>query len=182
VKTFESYCHAFFREKQQNSRKNRRLVNEFFFHLFGMTMKNIWLIIGAGGSFLVSGLHIYVVAVGAAAYRYFGAGEKFARAAEAGSWLPALVTLGIVLVFAILGVYALSGAKLMPKLPQMRYVILGTGIVYTLRGLVLIFELGVAMNVFAWRDGIRAQDPIFSAVSLSLGVVHLIGWRLLARS
>lgn len=145
---------------------------------------NIWLCLGAIGSFSVSALHVYVIAKGAEAYRYFGAGEDFARGAEAGAWFPALATSGIVVIFAVLGVYALAGAGILRGLsqiqfPQMRLVILGTGIVYTLRGLLLFAELAMSLNIFSWRDGVRSQDPYFSAVSLALGIVHLVGWRML---
>ncbi len=142
-------------------------------------MKNIWLVIGAGGSFFVAVLHVFVIIKGAEAYRYFGAGEEFARASDAGLLFPAIATSVIVLIFTVLGVYALSGAGVVRALPFFRAVILFTGIVYTLRGLALVVELSAALNLFAWRDGIRAQDPYFSLVSLCLGLIHLWGWRML---
>jgi hypothetical protein len=144
-------------------------------------MRNYWLLAGAMGSFLVSALHIYVIAQGAWAYRYFGAGEKFARASEAGRMFPALETSIIVVIFALLGVYALSGAGVVRVLPHLRAVVLFTGACYTLRGLVLFVELASRLNIFVWRDGVRPQDPLFSGVSLFLGVLHLIGWYLLRK-
>lgn len=139
-------------------------------------MQNSWLITGALCSFLVAALHIGVIIGGAPAYRYFGAGEEFARAQERGSYRPALITSGIVVVFAVLGVYALSAAGSIRLLPRANYVVLATGIVYTLRGLAVFLELGITLNLFAWRDGIRPQDPWFSAASLLFGIIHILGW------
>jgi hypothetical protein len=152
-----------------------------FFKFITQTMRHYWLLLGAAGSFLVSALHIFVIAQGAWAYRYFGAGEEFARASEAGQMLPAIVTLIIVIIFAILGVYALAGAGVVRVLPYLRAVVLFTGVCYTLRGLVLFAELAAQLNIFAWRDGVRPQDPVFSGVSLLLGVVHLVGWYFLRK-
>lgn len=139
-------------------------------------IKNIWLVCGAMASFLVAALHIYIIIAGAPGYRYFGAGEEFAQAAETGKYFPAIVTSGIVIMFVVFGVFALAGAGVIQELPLMRYIILLVGIGYTLRGFVLFVELAASLNIFAWREGVRPQDPIFSAVSLLFGVVHLLGW------
>jgi hypothetical protein len=134
------------------------------------------LLAGAVGSFLVSLLHIFIIAQGAWAYRYFGAGEEFARAREAGRMFPAIVTFLIVVIFAVLGVFALSGAGMVKTLPYMQGVVLFAGFCYTLRGLLVFVELASTWNLFVWRDGVRPQDPVFSGVSLLFGVLHLLGW------
>jgi hypothetical protein len=144
-------------------------------------MRNYWLLAGAAGSFLVSALHIFVIAEGAWAYRYFGAGEEFARASETGQMFPAIATSVIVVIFALLGVFALSGAGVVRALPYLRAVVLFAGVCYTLRGLVLFVELASQLNIFTWRDGVRPQDPVFSGVSLLLGVLHLVGWYFLRK-
>jgi len=54
-------------------------------------------------SFLVAALHVGIIAAGASAYRYFGAGESMARLAEQGSALPAVVTAGATALFVLAG-------------------------------------------------------------------------------
>ncbi len=82
-------------------------------------------------------LHFVIIFVGAPAYRYFGAGERMAVRDERGDPLPAVITAGLTLVFAIWAGYAFSGAGLIRRLPFLRAVLSSVGIVYTLRGLVL---------------------------------------------
>ncbi|HWN41645.1 MAG TPA: hypothetical protein VNW71_05455, partial [Thermoanaerobaculia bacterium] len=52
-------------------------------------------------SVAIAALHVEIVFFGAPAYRYFGAGEDMARQAEAGSFVPAAMTLAIAAVFAV---------------------------------------------------------------------------------
>lgn len=54
-----------------------------------------WLILGGILSALAAVLHVAVIVSGPPWYRFFGAGEAMARAAERGSFTPALVTLAI---------------------------------------------------------------------------------------
>lgn len=61
--------------------------------------------------------HLACIALGAPAYRFMGAGERMARAVEAGSLKPALITLAIACVLFVWAGYAFSGAGLVPRLP-----------------------------------------------------------------
>ena len=132
---------------------------------------NTLLLMGAVGSFVVSVLHLWIAWKGAPAYRYFGAGEEMAKAAERGSPIPAVVTLGIALVFAVFGWYALAAAGLTITLPFQTAVLWGIGAIFTLRGLVVLVEL----VMLGQGKRIPAQNPWFSLVSLSIGLVHLLG-------
>ena len=71
-------------------------------------------------SFVVAALHIWIIAVGAPAYRYTGAGETMVRLAEHGSRLPALVTIGALALFVLAGLYPLSASGVLPRLPWLR--------------------------------------------------------------
>ena len=62
-------------------------------------MRKVLFAIGGGLSFAVALLHIAIIFIGAPAYRYFGAGERMAQQAELGSWVPAIVTLVVAVVF-----------------------------------------------------------------------------------
>ena len=100
--------------------------------------RNWWLIAGGLLSAVAALLHLAIIAGGPEWYRFFGAGEGMARAAERGSPTPALITIGIAAVLALWSAYAFAGAGLIPRLPLMRTaLVLITGI-YLLRALALL--------------------------------------------
>lgn len=66
---------------------------------------------------LASFAHLACIAIGARAYRYMGAGERMARAVEAGRVRPTVITLAIAGVLLIWAAYAFSGAGLVRRLP-----------------------------------------------------------------
>ena len=100
-------------------------------------MRNGWLIAGGALSAGAAVLHLAVIAGGPAWYRFFGAGEGMARAAERGSPRPAVITLGIATVLAIWAAYAFSGAGLLPRLPLLRAGLLVITAIYLARGSIL---------------------------------------------
>lgn len=127
------------------------------------------LLVGAALSALAALLHVAIIFGGAPWYRFFGAGERMARAAEAGHLRPTLITIGIASILALWSLYALSGAGLIAPLPLLRSgLCLITGI-YLLRGLAILPLLTVA----------RAHSTPFliwsSLVCLGFGLVHLLG-------
>jgi hypothetical protein len=138
-------------------------------------MLNIPLLLASAGSFIVAIAHIVIIFVGANAYRYFGAGEKMAQMAERGSPAPALITAALVCVFALWGYYPLTAMGFSKPLPLLRPALIVIGCIYTLRGLLVVVELAARMNVFTFRDGVRPQDPWFSAASLAVGICYLWG-------
>jgi len=116
-------------------------------------------------SFIVAALHVVIIAAGAPAYRYTGAGETMVRLAERGSPIPAVVTSGAVLAFVLAGLYPLSGAGWLPRLPLLRLGLVCIAAVYTARGLVLVAQLAHA--------GTPTRELMFSAISLSIGLVYI---------
>jgi hypothetical protein len=132
--------------------------------------RNLWLIVGAVGSLGVAALHAVIIFVGAPGYRYFGAPD-LAVLVERGSAIPALLTTGIVLLFAAWAAYAFSGAGILRPVPLLRTGLVLIAFVYMLRGLLLEPEL-----VGLTRGTLRAaRAAAFSAVSLGLGLVHVAG-------
>ena len=101
--------------------------------------------LAASLSFAVAAVHLVIIFIGAPAYRFFDAGEQMARAAEAGSTLPALLTLGITIVLAVFGVYALAGAQDIPRLPFQRFALWAITGIYLLRGAAIFVELTVRL-------------------------------------
>jgi len=97
-----------------------------------------WLVVGGLLSAVAATLHLAIIVGGPSWYRFFGAGEGMATAAERGSPTPMLVTLGIALLLGIWALYAFSGASLIRRLPLLRTGLVTIAAIYMLRGLVLI--------------------------------------------
>lgn len=131
--------------------------------------RNPALIIGGLLSVAASLLHIGCIFGGPAWYRFFGAGEGLARAAERGEAFPAVITSGIAAVLAIWAAYAFSGTGLLPRLPLLRTGLVVISAIYLLRGLVLIPALvingGDVMPFILWS----------SLIVLVYGLAYAIG-------
>ncbi|MDP9989878.1 fatty acid desaturase [Variovorax boronicumulans] len=130
---------------------------------------NIFLIVGAALSAIAALLHICVIFGGPAWYRFFGAGERIARGAEAGHWYPPIVTLLIAGVLGVWAAYALSGAGVLQPLPLLAFVLPAITSVYLLRGLVAV------VLFVSDRRRLSAFWVWSSAICFALGLVHLIG-------
>ncbi len=130
----------------------------------------VLLILGGSANFLIAALHVVIIILGAPAYLYFGRAD-LALLAEQGSPIPALATAALVAVFAVFGLYALSGAGVIRKLPLLTIALYGIGAVYLLRGLVIILDLTrlVRGEIYPLRQ------TVFSAVALVIGLLYLIG-------
>lgn len=139
---------------------------------------NIFLILGAVFSSLAALLHVGVILGGGPWYRFFGAGEKFASAAEAGKAYPAVVTAGIALMLAAWAGFALSGAGVTAPWPFLKFGLSAITAIYLLRGAVIF-----PMLLFA-RSKVTPLLLWSSAVCLVIGGVHLVGlaqvWETLA--
>jgi hypothetical protein len=96
---------------------------------------------------------------------------------------PALLasSLFVALIFAIWGLYGLSGAGLIRRLPLLRLGLIVIGAIYTLRGLLLIPLLLASLGLLASPAPILPQALLASLVSLVTGCLYLagtlIGWR-----
>ncbi|MBI1936552.1 MAG: hypothetical protein HYS25_00355 [Ignavibacteriales bacterium] len=122
-------------------------------------------------SFGVALLHLVIIFIGADAYRYFGAGEEMALLAESGSLQPALVTFVITIFFSLFGLYGLSGANIILRLPFLKWFLLAIGSIYALRGLAVIGEIIVIFE----KPVYPLRMIIFSLVSLIAGIFYLAG-------
>ncbi len=132
------------------------------------------LIIAAILSFCAALLHIAVILGGANWYRFFGAGEGMAKLAESGSRYPMVVTSIIAFVLAVWGLYALSGAGVIPRLPLLRLALCAITAVYLTRGLA-----GLVLPFVSNHPAIAANSVTFWLVSSSIccvfGIVYLLG-------
>ena len=130
--------------------------------------RNPWLIAGGWLSIAASLLHVGCVIGGPDWYRFFGAGEAMAKAAERGEIYPALVTFGIAAILAIWAAYAFAGAGVIRRLPLMKTALVAISAIYLLRGLALV---PIALNP-------AAQTPFniwSSLIVLAYGVVYALG-------
>lgn len=137
--------------------------------------RNLPLLVGAALSAVAAILHLAIIAGGAPWYRFFGAGEVMARAAEQGRWYPAVVTAAIAALLATWSAYALSGGGAITALPLLRPALLAITAIYLLRGLVIVPVL-VLPRTKATTFGLWS-----SGICLVFGVVHALGvwqaWR-----
>ena len=135
-------------------------------------MGNLLLRLGGALSFAIALLHIAIIFIGAPAYRYFGAGEDMATAAETGSAVPGAMTLVLAAIFTIWGFYALSGAGAIRRLPLLTIALVLIGAVYTLRGTAVVQQL---FQIATSSAEVAPREVIFSLVSLVTGLFYLIG-------
>ena len=138
-----------------------------------MKVTNPWLIAGGWMSVVAAVMHIACIFGGPDWYRFFGAGEPIAQAAERGSWVPALMTLAIASILAIWAAYAFSGAGLLPRLPLMRTALVVISGIYLARGLIILYPPLFNRSDLSWTFMLWS-----SLIVLTMGLVYAIGtWR-----
>lgn len=93
------------------------------------------LILGGTLSASAAFAHLACIVLGPPAYRFMGAGERMARAVEAGSKRPTFITVAIAVVLFAWAAYAFSGAGLIGHLPLTGFVLPAISLVYLLRAL-----------------------------------------------
>lgn len=135
--------------------------------LHDMNLGSALLMAGGVLSAAAALLHLVVIAYGAPAYRYFGAGERLATLAENRSPVPALLTLGIAVTLAGFAAYAFAGAEML-TLPWTRTVVFAIGALYSARGLALFPVLVV-------RRRASRFDVVSSLVVLVMGLAYVAG-------
>lgn len=132
---------------------------------------NTALLIAACLSAIAALLHVGIVFGGAPWYRFFGAGERMASAAAAGSVYPTLVTLGIATVLALWSAYALSGAGVIQALPWRKLALCAITAIYLVRGLAIV-------PLLAWAPSQATAFLVWSSlICILYGAIHLLGLR-----
>lgn len=131
----------------------------------------------AGLSSLAVALFQVVLGFSPTLSTYFGAPPELL--ANPAALLAA--SLFVALIFAIWGLYGLSGAGLLRRLPLLRLALLAIGAIYTLRGLLLIPLLLISLGLLASPEPVLTQAVLASLVSLLIGCLYLSGtlvaWR-----
>ena len=79
------------------------------------------------------------------------------------------------IIFAFFGLYGISGAGYIRKLPYLRLTLVLIGGIYTIRGLAVIFFVLQKAELIPVADTIPPAEPGSSLVSLLVGLMYLVG-------
>lgn len=79
------------------------------------------------------------------------------------------------IIFAVFGLYGISGAGYIRKLRYLRPVLLVIGSIYTIRGSAFIFFVLQKAELIQSADTIPPAEPGSSLVSLFVGLMFLVG-------
>jgi hypothetical protein len=130
--------------------------------------RRLWLEVAAGLSFSMAACQV-VISVWPAAAAYFQAPPKLLNdrvrlfvVGEAAALIPMLF-----------GLYALSGAGVIRRLPLLRTALVGIGSLFLLRGLFIILTFLVALGVL--QGQVLLPGVAGHLVFLSAGIVYLGG-------
>jgi len=127
------------------------------------------LLVGATFSAAAAIAHLACIVIGAPAYRFMGAGERMARAAEAGKLRPTVVTLVVSLVLLVWSAYALSGAGLIAPLPLTKVALALVSAAYLARA------IGFPFLKSAFPGNSNTFWLVSSAICGASGLVYLYG-------
>lgn len=139
------------------------------------------LLVSAGYlSFFAALLHVSCIFGGPDWYRFFGAGEHMAQMAANGDLYPTIATVMIASILTVWGLYALSGAGLIFKLPFIKTCLVAITAIYLVRGIA-----GLIVPLFTTSPVIHQNSMTFwmlsSIVCCIYGIFYLLGtmrlWR-----
>jgi hypothetical protein len=127
-----------------------------------------WLNIAAGLSFFMAAAQT-VISLSPAAASYFQAPPPLLE----NRLRLLLVGEGAALVLVVFGLYALSGAGAIRRLPLLRVGLIGISSLYLLRGLFVILTVLIALGIL--RGETLAQGVVSDLVFLAAGITYSIG-------
>lgn len=130
--------------------------------------KRLWLKTAAGLSFFMA-ICQTVISLSPAIAAYFGAPPPLLE----NRMRLFLVGEGAALIFAVFGLYALSGAKSIRHLPLLRLGLAGISGLYLLRGLFIILTVLAILGILQGETPI--QGVISHLVFLTAGVAYAVG-------
>jgi hypothetical protein len=125
--------------------------------------RNPWLIAAAWMSIAASLLHIGCIIGGPEWYRFFGAGEAMALAAERGSWVPPIMTAVIAAILAAWAVFAFGAAGIGWRPPLAR------------TALVAIAAVLLARAALAFVPGVWAPEQTLAFIATTSAICFVMG-------
>ena len=131
--------------------------------------KNKLLITASICSALAALAHLGCIIFGGDWYRFFGAGEQMAKMAEDGRLYPTVVTLVIVSILFIWSLYALSGARIIFRLPLLRLGLVIISAIYLIRGVafISIMPMFPENSLTFWF--------VSSGITFTIGLLYAVG-------
>lgn len=145
-------------------------------------MYNVILVIVGSVNIGVAILHIAILFIGSTAYQYFGAPMYFVQNSHGAYTIIFMLLISV--LFFLAGLYAFSAAGVLRELPCLRCIVLLVGIIYTLRGAVVLLAPFPEMtqmliqsypNILGMDRPLIFQDWVFSFVWLIVGIGYLLG-------
>jgi hypothetical protein len=132
---------------------------------------NYALLLGGGLSLLAGLLHVAIIIGGTAWYRFFGAGERLAAMAAAGSLVPGLLTAGVAAILFLWSGYAFAGVGIIFPLPLLKPALILISGIYLARGLALL-----PITIFQ-PERANGLMIVSSLVCLIMGLSYAVGIR-----
>lgn len=132
----------------------------------------ILLILGALIAIGTAIAHTSCIYFGVECYRVQMAPDFVVESAQKGSYLAPIAALFISSIFVVFGLYAISAAGVIRKLPFLKFAIYSIGIISVIRGL-LPLQLWL-------RHPDKVDNYVFNAgiIWLVAGLLYLLGYRL----
>jgi hypothetical protein len=130
--------------------------------------KRNWLIIAAGISFTMS-IFQTIISISPITAAYFRAPPSLL---ENRLWLF-LLGEAAAMILAIIGLYALSGARIIIRMPLLRFGLIGISSLFLLRGLFIIITILEIVGIL--KGEILAQGVISHIVFLTAGILFAVG-------
>jgi hypothetical protein len=145
----------------------------FCFAILKLSMKKVNPLRAAGILSFSAALFQLVISFSSDWSLYFGAPDELVNN------FPLLLFSGVIasLIFILFGLYAFSGAGDLPAFPWLRTMLLSIASLFTLRGLLLIFQLLIISGITNSELEVPAQLFFTSAASLITGIVYFYGIR-----
>ncbi len=136
--------------------------------------KRSWLLVAAGWSFFMAICQTFI-SLSPAAAEYFKAPPPLLE----NRWRLFLVGEAAALIMVLFGLYALSGAGRIRRLPLLRLGLVGISSLYLLRGLFFILSALIVLGILEGQ--VLIQGEISTLVFLAAGLAYAIGtvlnWR-----
>ena len=136
--------------------------------------KKLWLKVAAGWSFFMAVCQT-VISLSPAAAAYFKAPPPLLE----NRWQLFLWGEAAALVLVVFGLYALSGAGTIRRLPLLRVGLIGISSLFLLRGLFIVFSVLIILGMLEGQ--LLIQGEISTLVFLGAGIAFAVGtvlnWR-----
>jgi hypothetical protein len=131
----------------------------------------IALLIGSSIAFFTAIAHASCIFLGPACFKAQMAPPELVESAKQGTWLAPIATLVISGMFILCGLYALSGAKFIKKIPLTHLALV------VISGLCIIRGLGTIPLSFIFPEMVSAFSILADVIWLVVGLLYAYGFK-----